>query len=119
MANRKIKYNPTARAIRRGLMQYKKRIDIPLWHPEHLTHAINGLRACADEMERLQKSNSLRGVDKMIYAQGSVHATNLSLNQTYPKDPRTRGVHTFDAYDNGRLVETAGVPAVNAREDLE
>lgn len=119
MANKKIKYNPTAYAIRRGLMQYKKRIDVPLWHPSHLPQAIKALRSCADEMERIMQSNSLKSVDKMIYAQGSVHFTNVSLNHTYPKDPRTRGVHSFTEYDKGFLVETAGVAAVNAREDLE
>jgi hypothetical protein len=119
MANKKIKYNPTAYAIRRGLMQYKKRIDVPLWHPSHLHQAIKALRDCADEMERIMQSNSLKSVDKMIYAQGSVHFTNASLNHTFPKDPRTRGVHTFPGYDSGLSVETAGVAAVNAREDLE
>lgn len=100
-------------------MQYKKRIDVPLWHPSHLPQAIKALRSCADEMERIMQSNSLKSVDKMIYAQGSVHFTNANLNHTFPKDPRTRGVHTFPGYDKGLSVETAGVAAVNAREDLE
>jgi len=101
-------------------MQYKKRIDIPLWHPNHLPQAIQALRNCADEMERLQKSNSMRIVDRIIHAQFLVHSLNVFLkNHAIPSDPRTRGVHSFTEYDNGNLVETAGVKAVNARDDLE
>lgn len=118
--NKRIHYNPVASAIRRGLMQYKKRIDIPLWHPNHLPQAIQALRNCADEMERLQKSNSMRIVDRIIHAQFLVHSLNVFLkNHAIPSDPRTRGVHSFTEYDNGNLVETAGVKAVNARDDLE
>ena len=65
----RIKYNPTVNAMRSGMMRFKRRIDVPMWHIEHLRQVIPVLKSATDELERLERSNSLRNVDKCIYAQ--------------------------------------------------
>ena len=36
----KLALNPTVDAMRRGLMTYKRRLDVQMWHIEHLDQAI-------------------------------------------------------------------------------
>ena len=114
---KKIAYNPTVSAMRTGLMSYRRRIDIPMWHVDHLRQLIPLLRGAVDELERLERSNSLRNVDRCMYAQSVLISINKSCARMQPPDPRQRGAEDL-AYDPG-LIDRNGHGSLQARDDLD
>ena len=115
--NTKLKYNPTVSAMRAGLMRFKRRIDVPMWHIEHLRQLIPLLRSALEELERLERSNSLRNVDRCIYAQSVLMSVNANCSHFKPHDPRHRGSENL-VYDS-HLINKNGHAELQARADLD
>ena len=113
----RIKYNPTVNAMRSGMMRFKRRIDVPMWHIEHLRQVIPVLKSATDELERLERSNSLRNVDKCIYAQSVLMGVNAACNHFKPHDPRHRGTEAL-VYDP-HLIDTRGHSDLQSRPELD
>lgn len=112
----KLNMNPTVAAMRQGLMNYKRRMEVPMWHRDHLRHAITVLEDMTDELKRIDGSNSLRNVDKCIYAQGVIVSANKRFAAARPHDPRSRGAEQL-VYDP-HLIDTNGHEELRVREDL-
>ncbi len=72
----KLALNPTVDAMRRGLMTYRRRMDVQMWHIEHLGQTIEIIDELSSELKRIKGSNSLRNVDKCTYAQGTIMYAN-------------------------------------------
>ena len=113
----KLNMNPTLAAMRQGLMNYKRRMDVPMWHRDHLRHAIAVFEGVTDELKRIDGSNSLRDIDKCIYAQGVIVSANKRFAAARPHDPRTRGAEAL-VYDP-HLIDTNGHDELLARGDLK
>ena len=116
---RKILNNPTVEAMRSGLLSFKRRLDIPMWHVDHLNKTITLLEEAVAELKRIRNSNTLRNVDKVTYAQYCIVYLNGSFKKVTPKDPRERGASKI-RYD-GRVYshDANGFDALLEREDLQ
>ena len=111
-------YNYTLNNIRKGVMRFKRRLDIPMWHVDHLTKSIEELSALVDELKRIKNSNTLRNADKCLYAQMTVTTANARFATMTPEDPRTRGAE-MGGYEGGNgYVNTNGYKEISEREDL-
>lgn len=113
----KLNMNPTVAAMRQGLMNYKRRMEVPMWHRDHLRHAITVLEDMTDELKRIDGSNSLRNVDKCIYAQGVIVSAHKRFAAAKPHDPRVRGTEQL-VYDP-HLIDVNGHEKLRGREDLK
>jgi len=113
----KLKLNPTVSALRRGLMAYKRRMDLQMWHIDHLDQSIEILKGLTEGLQRIKASNSLRNVDKMVHAQGEVIMANKAFSYMTPSDPRPRGSESL-VYDP-HLIDTRGHKDLQARQDLD
>lgn len=113
----KMKLNPTVHALRGGLMAFKRRMDVQMWHIDHLTQSIEIMDTLSDELKRLKASNSLRNIDKCIYAQGAITVANKQFAAMKPSDPRPRGTEHL-VYDP-HLMDTRGHADLQARQDLD
>jgi len=88
-----------------------------MWHIEHLRQLIPLLRSALEELERLERSNSLRNVDRCIYAQSVLMSINSVCSQMKPRDPRQRGAELL-IYDP-HLIDRNGHDNLQGREDLD
>ena len=110
----KLQLSPTARAIRGGMMRFKRRLDIPMFHADHIGQAEPILRVTGYELMRLKQSHSLRDSDRLIYAQGALLAANKRLAVMAPSDPRQRGAEHL-VFDPG-LKDERGILEVSKLE---
>ena len=116
----KLALNPTVDAMRRGLMTYKRRMDVQMWHIEHLGQAIEIFDELVSELKRLKGSNSLRNVDKCTYAQGSIMFANKRFSMMRPSDPRQScSVNEGLTYGQHGLMDTRGHAQLQSRDDLK
>jgi len=116
----KLRLNPTVDAMRRGLMTYKRRMDVQMWHIDHLDQAIEIFDELVLELKRLKGSNSLRNVDKCTYAQGSIMYANKRLAIVSPCDPRQScSVNEGLIYGQNGLMDTRGHAQLQSRDDLK
>lgn len=107
----KLQLSPTARAIRGGMMRFKRRLDIPMYHSDHIGKAEEILSDAVDELKRLRQSNSIYGTDKLVYAQGALLRANQRFSKLAPGDPRQRGAEHL-VYDPG-LTDERGILEVS------
>lgn len=107
----KLSLSPTARAIRGGMMRFKRRLDIPMFHADHIGQAEEILSDAVDELKRLRQSNSIYGSDKLVYAQGVLLRANKMFSNLAPGDPRQRGTEHL-VYDP-HLKDESGILAVS------
>ena len=115
---RKKKINPTLRLMEMGMLRFKRRVDFPMWHPDHISKVANILREFADRIEGVHQSNSLRGADKTLHAQHLIMEMNLVVNRITPKDPRERGAEHLEFGEYG-CIDKNGFSSVRARTELE
>ena len=113
----KLALNPTVDAMRRGLMTYRRRMDVPMWHIDHLSKAIEIMDELTSELKRIKGSNSLRNVDKCTYAQGSIMYANKRFSTMNPSDPRPRG--SEDLVYDPHLIDRRGHAELQKRDDLK
>tara|TARA_A100000172_G_scaffold66990_1_gene46682 strand:- start:598 stop:954 length:357 start_codon:yes stop_codon:yes gene_type:complete len=114
---KKQRIKPVLTHMRQGRMRFKRRLDIPMWHPEHIQKTINMLRETADEIERVKRSNSLRESDQLMYSQMILQRANHHFASMSPIDPRERGTEMLEFTADG-LIDKNGHAAVQARRDL-
>lgn len=110
-------FNYTLYNIRRGAMRFKRRLDIQMWHVDHLNKSIEELSALVDELKRIRNSNTLRNSDKCLYAQMTITTANARFAAMTPKDPRTRGAELGEYTEQG-WVDKNGYEEISKREDL-
>lgn len=116
---RKLLNNPTVEAMRSGLLSFKRRLDIPMWHVDHLDKTITLLEEAVAELKRIRNSNTLRKVDKVTYAQYCIVYLNGSFKNMTPKDPRERGAAKMGHNGRHYMYDANGYDALLNREDLE
>ena len=110
-------FNYTLYNIRKGVMRFKRRLDIQMWHIDHLTKSIEELSALVDELKRIKNSNTLRNSDKCMYAQMTITTANSGFANMTPSDPRSRGAEHLEYTEQG-LVNKNGHEEIAKREDL-
>ena len=101
-----------------GQMRFKRRMDLPLWHQDHLLKVARILQDAGKRIEEISNSNSLRNVDKALAAQSVITLANIDAGRITPLDPRERGSEKLEWRDTG-LVDTSGFDELNARQDLD
>lgn len=106
---RKLKLNKTMYKISTGMMKWKRRIAIPMWHPSHVQKAANIMREYADRIAKIDQSNSMRGSDRTTLAQNLLVEMNHQFSMISPQDPRERGAERYE-FINGRnhMTDTNG-----------
>jgi len=106
---RKLKLNKTMYKLSAGMMQWKRRIAIPMWHPSHVSKAANILKEYADRIAKIDQSNSMRGSDRTTLAQSLLVEMNHQFGQISPQDPRERGAERYEFINgNDHRVNTLG-----------
>ena len=117
--SRKLKLNRTMYKLSAGTMKWKRRINIPMWHPSHVSKAANILRQYADKLENIDKSNSMRGSDRTTLAQSFLVEMNQDFSLISPQDPRERGAERYE-FINGRehMTNTNGFDELAKRKEL-
>lgn len=110
--------NPTLRLMEMGLMRFKRRVDFPMWHPDHISKIANIMREYAERIEAVHGSNSLRSADKTLCAQRLIVEMNAVVQTITPRDPRTRGAERLQFGDYG-LIDHNGFNGVKAHKDLQ
>ena len=116
---KRIKMNQTVQYMRQGLMRFKRRLDIPMWHIDHLNKTIQMFDEGVDELKRIRNSNTLRNSDKAVYAQGVLAMMNKQCAIMTPTDPRERGTEDLEYTDAHGLIDKRGEKELLAREDLD
>ena len=111
-------FNYTLYNIRKGTMRFKRRLDIPMWHIDHLAKSIEELSAMVDELRRIKNSNTLRNSDKCLYSQMTITTANMRFATMTPEDPRTRGAEMGGFEGGNGYQNTNGFKEIAAREDL-
>ena len=121
MARRRQKLNPTALKFHQGLLRFKRRVDFPCWHVDHVRKLVSLLRETADALEEITHMNAARDADKVFYAQNAIMRLNWDASRLTPKDPRERGAaqYSYDHQGGSHLVDMNGIKHVEAREDLD
>ena len=121
MARRRQKLNPTAFKFHQGLLRFKRRVDFPCWHVDHVRKLVSLLRETADALEEITQMNAARDADKVWYAQNVIMRLNWDAGRLTPKDPRERGAaqYSYDHQGGSHLVDMNGIKHVEAREDLQ
>ena len=106
---RKLKLNKTMYKISTGMMKWKRRIAIPMWHPSHVQKAANIMREYADRIAKIDQSNSMRGSDRTTLAQNLLVEMNHQFSMISPQDPRERGTERYE-FINGQnnMTDTNG-----------
>ncbi|MDT2076002.1 MAG: hypothetical protein RMX26_08450 [Planktomarina sp.] len=115
---KRVKLNQTVYNMRSGQMTFKRRLDIPMWHIDHLNKTIEAFDEINDELKRIRNSNTLRDSDKTMYAQLSLTMMNKRFYHMLPKDPRSRGSENLEYVSGFGLVDKSGHADLLAREDL-
>ncbi len=108
----------TAMRLGAGQMRFKRRMDLPLWHHEHLPKIARILQDAGRRLEDISNSNSLRNADKTLAAQTVIKYASYDAARITPLDPRERGSERLEWTDAG-LVNTNGFDELNARDDLD
>ena len=121
MARRRQKLNPTAFKFHQGLLRFKRRVDFPCWHVDHVRKLVSLLRETADALEEIVGMNAARDADKVYYAQNAIMRLNWDAGRLTPQDPRERGAaqYSYDHQGGRLLVDMNGIKHVEAREDLQ
>ena len=101
-----------------GRMKFKRRIDLPLWHHDHLPKVVNLLRECADRIEKINNTSALRNSDKTLAAQVIISKAQSHASRMSPLDPRERGSELGEYTDQGG-VNKAGFDELNQRTDMD
>jgi len=114
----KRKLNRTVLNMATGRMKFKRRIDFPLWHHDHLPKVVNLLRECADRIDKINKSSALRNSDKTLAAQVIISKAQSHASRMSPLDPRERGSELGEYTDQG-WVNKAGFDELNQRTDMD
>ena len=117
--SRKLKLNKTMYKISSGMMKWKRRINIPMWHPEHVQKAANILREYADRIAKIEQSNSMRASDRTMLAQNLLVEMNHQFGMISPQDPRAPAAEQFE-YINGNthMTDTNGFDELVKRDEL-
>lgn len=121
MARRRQKLNPTAFKFHQGALRFKRRVDFPCWHIDHITKSVSLLRETADALEEITHMNAARDADKVWYAQNVIMRLNWDAGRLTPKDPRERGAaqYSYDHQGGSHMVDMNGIKHIEAREDLD
>ena len=117
MARRK-SMNPTAKMIENGLLRFTRRVDFPMWHPDHPKKVARLLRECADALEEVERDSRLGKADRLLYHQTTIMRMNYNAGQLTPTNPRERGSAMY-VYKGNRLVDENGLEAAINHPDLE
>ncbi len=115
---RRKEMNPTAKMIENGLLRFTRRVDFPMWHPDHPVKVARLLRECADALDEVERDSRLGKADRLLYHQTTIMRMNWNAAQLKPTNPRERGSAMFE-YRGGRLVDTNGLEAAAKHPDLE
>lgn len=116
---RKLKLNKTMYKLSAGMMKWKRRIAIPMWHPSHVSKAANILREYADRIAKIEQSNSMRGSDRTTLAQNLLVEMNHQFSMISPQDPRERGAERYEFLNgNNHMSNTNGFDDLAKRDEL-
>ena len=113
------KQNRTVLNIASGQMRFKRRLDLPMWHHDHLPKIVRLLRESADRIEKISQSNELRNSDKTLAAQVIITKAQSHASRMSPSDPRERGSERLEYREWGGLTNTNGFDELNSRSDLD
>ena len=121
MRRKQRKINPTVLKMASGVMRFKKRVDIPMWHVDHIKKTANILREYADRIESTLDSNSMRNSDKTLAVQIMIQSMNTDMARMTPKDPRERGAERggYNQNYNSGYLNTNGFDELLARDDMD
>lgn len=116
---RKLKLNKTMYKLSAGMMKWKRRIAIPMWHPSHVSKAANILREYADRIAKIEQSNSMRASDRTTLAQNLLVEMNHQFSMISPQDPRERGAERYEFLNgNNHMSNTNGFDDLAKRDEL-
>ena len=116
---RKLKRNKeVVMRMRSGQMRFKRRLDLPMWHQDHLLKISRILVDAGKRIEKISNESALRNVDKCLAAQTILSLANVDASQITPLDPRDRGAELGEYTDQG-WTNKAGHAELNARDDLD
>ena len=120
MRQKRRRSNPTVLKMAMGLMKFRRRVEIPCWHIDHLRKIVSILREHADRIEAIADANMLKPSDKTSAAQQVILQMNSDMNCITPTDPRERGAERGGynhQYGRGNL-NTNGFDELLARDDM-
>jgi len=112
------RHNETVMRMRSGQMRFKRRLDLPMWHQDHLLKISRILIDAGTRIQEVSNESTLRNVDKCLAAQTILSMANADASQITPLDPRDRGAELGMYTDQG-WANMAGHAELNARDDLD
>lgn len=112
--------NPTTLKMLDGGLRFKRRVDLPCWHHDHIEKVARLLQEYGKLIEEIGNMNSLLNHEKVSLVQSQIQRLNQDAGRLTPHDPRERGAEMLQ-YVGGRtyLSDMNGVDHVQAREDLD
>lgn len=115
--NKRRKSNAVIDHMKAGRMRFKRRLDVPMWHIDHLNKSIVVFTELLESLEEIRKGNSTRHADKCMYAQTAITVANGRFAIMGPQDPRSRGAELGEYTDQG-WTDRHGHAELLARDDL-
>jgi len=116
MARRKLT-NPTAQMIENGLLRFTRRVDFPMWHPDHPEKVARLLRQAADALDEVERDSRLGKADRLLYHQSTIMRMNYDASQLKPQNPKTRGSAQY-TYIGSKFVDMNGLETARNHPDL-
>jgi len=115
MKRNKLRINPTVAKMAIGVMKFRRRVEIPCWHVDHLRKIVRILREHADRIEAIADAY------KTSAAQQVILQMNSDMNRMTPTDPRERGAERGGYnHEFGRgYLNTNGFDELLARDDMK
>lgn len=112
--------NPTAFKMMNNGLKFRRRVEIPCWHHEHIAKVARIFREYADNIEAIGTLETMLNHEKVSLVQFQIQRMNWDMQELTPHDPRQRGAEQM-RYVNGRTYQTNmnGVDHVERREDLD
>lgn len=120
MRRKKKAWNPTAFKMIENGLRFKRRVDFPCWHHEHIEKIARLLIEYGKSIEEIGKMETMLNHEKVSLIQWQIQRLNWDASRLTPHDPRERGA-AMSTYMNGRtyMTDMNGVDHVQARDDLD
>jgi len=113
-----IRNKETVMRMKTGQLRFKRRLDLPMWHQDHLMKISRILVDVGKRIEKVSQDSALRNVDKCLAAQAILSSANVDASRITPLDPRDRGAELGMYTDQG-WANMAGHAELNARDDID
>lgn len=113
--------NPTTYKMAYLGLKFRRRVEIPCWHHDHIKKVVRLFREYAENIEKIAEMETMLNHEKVSLVQHEIQRMNWAMQRLTPLDPRERGSEQggYDHQFGSGYLNTNGFDHVNGRDDLD